>query len=121
MDWVSILVDGLWIAALAVMSSVSRQAYRRILPNAKVPMQFDLKGAPTWRAPRLVAVTFAPAIACAVWLILVTASQLAPVEPSEQAVLLGVRLFIAPVICLAHLWHMRRALNVLEAEGQLRS
>ena len=121
MDWLTLIVDGLWIGALAVMSSVSRLAYRRILPTAKVPIQLDLKGALTWRAPRLVAVTFAPVIACAVWLILVAASQLAPVEPSEKAILLGLRLFIAPVFCLAHLWQMRRALSVLGAEGQLRS
>lgn len=47
MDWLTLIVDGLWIASLAIMSSVSRQTFGRILPSAKVPMQFGLGGVPT--------------------------------------------------------------------------
>ena len=121
MDWLTLLVDGLWIAALAIMSSVSRQSLGRIRPSAKVPVQFDLGGAPTWRAPRLIAVTFTPIIACGVWLVLLTIGQTAPSGSSERTLLLGIRAVIAPVLCLIHLWHMRAALKVLEQEDQLGS
>jgi hypothetical protein len=121
MDWITLVVDGLWIAALAIMSSVSRQSFARILPSAKVPMQFGAGGAPIWRAPRLIAVGLTPIIACGVWLVLVTIGQTAPAGSSERTLMLGIRAFIAPVLCLIHLWHMRQALKVLQQEGQLGS
>jgi hypothetical protein len=37
MDWLTLIVDGLWIASLAIMSSVSRRTFGSILPAAKVP------------------------------------------------------------------------------------
>ena len=121
MDWLTLIVDGLWIASLAIMSSVSRQTFGRILPTAKVPMQFGLGGAPTWRTSPLMAVTVTPIIACGVWLLLLTLGQTAPEGASTRIIMLGTRLFIAPLLCLTHLWHMRQALKVLAAEGQLRS
>ena len=121
MDWLTLIVDGLWIASLAIMSSVSRQTFGRFLPTAKVPMQFGLKGIPTWRASPLMAVTVTPIIACGVWLLLLTLGQTAPEGSSTRIIMLGTRLFIAPLLCLVHLWHMRQALKVLAAEGQLRS
>jgi hypothetical protein len=121
MDWLTLLVDGLWIAALAIMSSVSRQSFVRIMPSAKVPMQFGIDGAPNWRASRLIAVGFTPIIACGVWLVLLTIGQTAPAGSSERTLMLGIRVFIAPVLCLIHLSHMRQALKVLAQEGQLGS
>ncbi len=122
MDWLTLIVDGLWIASLAIMSSVSRQTFGRILPSAKVPMAFiGLFGAPIWRASRLMAVTWTPIIACGAWLVLLTRGQTAPEGSSTRIIMLGMRLFIAPLVCLTHLWHMRRALKILAAEGQLRS
>ena len=97
------------------------QRLARILPSAKVPMQFGIGGAPTWRASRLIAVGLTPIIACGVWLILLTIGQTAPAGSSERTLMLGLRAFIAPVLCLIHLWHMRQALKVLEQEGQLGS
>jgi len=121
MDWLTLVVDGLWIAALAIMSSVSRQSFARILASAKVPMQFGIGGTPIWRGPRLIAVTLTPIIACGVWLVLLTIGQTAPAGSSERTLMLGIRAVIAPVLCLIHLWHMREALKVLEQEGQLGS
>lgn len=121
MDWLTIVVDGLWIAALAIMSGASRQAYGRMLPTAKAPMHFGLKGQPGWRAPRLLAVVLTPALATALWLILIGMGQSAPAGSSERIMMIGLRLFLAPVFALVHLWHMRQALKVLAAEGQLRS
>ena len=121
MDWLTLVVDGLWIAALAIMSSVSRQSFGRIQPSAKVPMQFGIGGTPIWRAPRMIAVTLTPIIACGIWLVLLTIGQTARAGSSERTLMLGIRAVIAPLLCLIHLWHMRQALKVLEAEGQLRS
>ena len=121
MDWLTLLVDGLWIAALAIMSSVSRQSFGRILASAKVPMQFGIGGVPIWRAPRLIAVGLTPIIACGVWLVLLTLGQTAATGSSERTLMLGIRAFIAPVLCLMHLWHMREALKILAQEGQLGS
>lgn len=121
MDWLTLIVDGLWIAALAIMSSVSRQTYERTLPTAKVPMPFGLKGLSRWRAKRLLAVSLTPAIACAVWLLMVIEGQTAPEGSTHRYIMLATRLTIAPLFCLIHLWHLRESLKVLAAEGQLRS
>ena len=121
MDWLTLVVDGLWIAALAIMSSVSRQSFGRIQPSAKVPMQFGIGGTPIWRAPRMIAVTLTPIMAWGFGWVLLTIGQTARAGSSERTLMLGIRAVIAPLLCLIHLWHMRQALKVLEAEGQLRS
>jgi hypothetical protein len=121
MDWLTLIVDGLWIAALAIMSSVSRQTYQRILPSAKVPIHFDFTGKPNRRAAPLLAVSLTPILACAIWLFMITLGQTAPAGSSQRTLMLATRLSIAPLFCLIHLWHMRQALKVLAAEGQLRS
>jgi hypothetical protein len=120
MDGMAVLIDGLWIAALAIMSSTSRQAYGRMRPTARVPMQFDHKGAPLWRASRLIGVSFTPALATVLWLGLLVAGQTAPEGSLRHLILLGARLFPAPIFALVHLWHLRQALKVLGAEGQLK-
>jgi hypothetical protein len=121
MDWLTLIVDGLWIAALAIMSSVSRQTFERTLPTAKVPMPFGLKGLTKWRINRLLAVSFTPTLACIVWLFMLSVGQGAPEGSSQRMMMLVLRLSIAPLFCLIHLWHMREALKLLTAEGQLRS
>ncbi len=106
---------------MAIMINASRKAYRRILPDAMVPMQFNFMGKPTWRAPRLTAVALAPAMTGVIWLILVFIFLSLPTGSFDRTFLLRVRLLFAPGICLGHLWHMGYALKILEQEGQLGS
>jgi hypothetical protein len=117
MDTLNLIVDGLWIAALAIMAGASRQAYARILPDTQVPMQFGFVGQPTWRAPRLLAVSITPTVAAILWLSLVAATGL---SDGDSLLTLGGKLALAPVLALIHLLHLRHALKVLGDEGQLR-
>ena len=50
-------------AAPAVMTLLSRRAMPRLAHRDRLPMQWDFDGRPTWHAPRLVALFFAPALA----------------------------------------------------------
>ncbi|MDG2521582.1 hypothetical protein P7B02_08510 [Caulobacter segnis] len=118
MDTLNLIVDGFWIAALAIMAGAARQAYARILPDTQVPMQFGFDGQPTWRAPKLFALAFQPAAATVVWLSMVAVGR----TGSDEAALmmLGMKALFAPLLALVNLWWLRKVIKILGDEGQLR-
>ena len=81
-------------------------------------MLWDSKRMVIWRAPRPIGLTLVVIIATIAG---IPRMYLAKVAPDfEQAVIwFGVRATLAPLIAVAHLGHLRRAIQTLGAEGRL--
>jgi type IV secretory pathway TrbD component len=117
----SIFGDVLWILALSIMASASRTAWARMAPETRVPMQFALNGAPTWRLKRNLALVLVPAVAFVVGIVLVLANREIVAQGGPNAVIIfGLRATVAALFAVLHLRWLRAALNVLEGEGALR-
>ena len=112
--------DALWIAALTIMAVASREAWRRMDPDTRVPMKFRADGAPLWRARRNTALLTLPATAFAFSLILMVASRNVGAMDQQALILFGVRATAAALFPLAHLRWLKAAMAVLEEEGALK-
>lgn len=120
MNWLGIFGDALWIIALSMMAGGSREAWRRMGPEARVPMQFSLSGKPTWRLKRNIALVSPPLFALALGLFLGAQSRSIPAGP-DMLVLFGVRATLAAVFTLVHMRWLSAAMAQLSEEGALRS
>lgn len=118
MDWMSLIVDGLWIAVLSIMAGASRQAWRLILPDAQVPIAFDKAGQPKARTNKAIALLALPVVGAVLWIVLMALGR--RFGPNEAMVSLGLRALFAPIFALVHLSQLRRAMKALDDEGQLR-
>ncbi len=115
----SIIGDAFWILCLALMSSLSWNAWKRIAPDTRVPVVW--KGeAVSARAHRLPALWLVPALAFAVGAWLKFESRAPGIVLDEALIALGVRLTLAPLVAVLHMNQVRRALLTLDAEGQLK-
>ena len=115
------LGDALWIVALAIMAGASREAWKRMDADTRVPLAFRRDGSPGLRARRGVALTALPAIAFAVSMLLVVRNRNLAVTADEALILFGVRATLAALFALAHLRWLKAAMAQLQAEGALRS
>ena len=108
----------LWVIALGIMAKASHTAFQKIPKGVPVPMLWDSKRIVVWRAPRTVGLTLLVAIATVAGIPLMYLAKVAP--DFDQAVIwFGVRATLAPLIAVAHLGHLRRAIQTLGAEGRL--
>jgi hypothetical protein len=112
--------DALWIAALTIMAAASREAWRRMDPDTRVPMKFTPEGAPLWRAKRNAALLTLPLTAFAFSLVLVVINRNAGATGDQALILFGVRATAAALFALAHLRWLKAAMTVLEEEGALK-
>ena len=119
MNYLGVIGDVLWILALSIMAGASRMSWGKIGKDVKVPMLWSPSGATLWRAPRGFALVFLPAFAflLSLWLMLGSRRSMA----LELAIiLLGVRATLAAIFAVVHLTQIRRALNQLVEEGQIK-
>jgi hypothetical protein len=115
----SIAGDVFWILALAVMSSLSWGAWKRIGPGTPAPVAW--KGdVVAIRAHRLPALWLVPALAFAAGAWLKFESRAPGLGLDGALIVLGVRVTLAPLVAVLHLGQVRRALRTLEAEGELK-
>jgi hypothetical protein len=108
----------LWVIALGIMSSASRAAFKQIPKGVPVPMLWDNKRVVVWRAPRTLGLILTPTIAFFAGIPLLYLAKVAP-DFEQQVIWFGVRATLAPLIAIAHLGHLRRAIQTLGAEGRL--
>ena len=113
MSFLSIAADVLWIIALAIMAGGARAAWRRMVPQTKVPMQGD------WRLPRDVALILPVAIAFVLGMALLWGHRSAP-DLTYSVILFGLRATMAAVVAMLHLQWLKGALTRLDAEGALK-
>ena len=115
----SIVGDAFWILILAVMCSLSWNAWKKIPAGTKVPVAW--KGAVVaTRVDRFSALWVVPILAFAASAWLKFQSRAPGLELDGALITLGVRLTLAPLAAVLHLSQVRRALATLDAEGQLK-
>ncbi|MEI9891592.1 MAG: hypothetical protein WDN45_14855 [Caulobacteraceae bacterium] len=118
LDWTSTaLADGVWAAALVVMTFCSVRAWRRMDAEAWAPLQWGRDGRPVMRAQRDLAVAFTPLVAVAGGLLFAAGARLG--DPSETG-WAALRLTAPVLLAVTHRTHMKSALKTLKAEGALR-
>ena len=119
MDWLHVIGDGLWIAALSIVFSASMGAWKRIPAGAKVPMQWNRAGAVSLRAPKPVALLALPFAAFFLGVMLLVANRNAGASGSNALILFGVRATIPAIVAIMHLRWLQAALKTLEEEGSI--
>lgn len=90
-------------AAFAAMLAISGVAYLLLPRGARVPMQWDLAGKPTWTAPKLIAVLFSPILS--LFVLLGTSFASASNPQKVEAILV----LIAGVFLVVHVLHLALA------------
>lgn len=116
----SILGDAFWIVAMAMIASATRNIWKALPADARLPMQWGLNRKPTWRARKPLALGLTLGIALVFGLILSAAARDPALAPDERLVLFLVRAATAPLFVLVHLLWLRAAVRVLDAEGALK-
>ena len=118
MGVLAVLGDILWLLSLSIMGGASRMAWGKVR-DVLVPMVWSPSGTTLWRAPRAVALASLPTLAflLSMWL-LVEGQRPQPTEWS--IILLCVRAILAAIFAVVHLTQVRRALNQLAEEGQIK-
>jgi hypothetical protein len=106
--------DALWVVALSIMFSTSRQAWRRIPPGVKPP----LMGV---RLPRMLVVWALPGAAFLLSLWFALQARTWRGDADLAFILFGVRAVLASLLALLHLRWLSAAMTTLEREGQLKS
>ena len=118
MNILGIIGDVLWLLALSIMGGASRMAWGKVR-DVLVPMVWAPSGKTLWRAPRAVALASVPIFAFLLSLWLLVESR-RPQEANWAIILLCVRAILAAIFAVVHLTQVRRALNQLAEEGQIK-
>lgn len=118
MNILGVIGDVLWLLALSIMGGASRMAWGKV-KDVLVPVLWSPSGTTLWRAPRAVALASLPTAAFLLSLWLLVESR-RPLELNVGIILLCVRAILAAIFAVAHLTQVRRALNQLAAEGQIK-
>ena len=113
------IADAIWIVALSIIASASRQAGRKMAPETRVPIQVRAGGKAARRAPRNLALAGPPVAATVIGVVLLVAARQAE-SADAQLILFGVRLFTASVLPLAHMLWLTAAMRTLAEEGSLK-
>jgi hypothetical protein len=116
----AVIGDVLWILALSIMAGASRMAWGKIGSNLKVPLLWSPSGATLWRAPRGLALVLLPTFAFLVSVYLLWGSRQVAGDLAVALIMLGLRATLAAILAVVHLTQVRRALNQLAAEGQIK-
>ena len=107
------------ILALAIIASVSFNAWQRIAPDALVPVNFKRDGEPGIRMKKHFALLLMPAVATV--LLMMLSAQPRGMTGNGSGMLLTLQVLVAVGFVAAHIVHVKNALEVLEREGKLRS
>jgi len=107
------LGDALWVIALSIMFSASRQAWRRIPAEVKPPLMGVRlpRGLTVWALP-------GAAFLLSLWFALQARSWRG--DADLAFILFGVRAVAAALLALLHLRWLGAAMATLEREGQLK-
>lgn len=108
----TVLIVAIVIALVIIGLSVWANA--RFSDQARLPMQWSLSGAVNWTAPRVLALSFTPALMIGILSVIVYAAMTGRLSPVHQDRLIRdlVLLGVISVGChLFHLWMIGRALR----------
>ena len=118
MNFWGVIGDVLWLLGLSIMAGASRMAWGKVA-DVLVPVIWSPSGKTLWRAPRAVALASLPTLAFLLSLWLLVESR-RPQETQWAIILLCLRALLAAIFAVVHLAQVRRALNQLAEEGQIK-
>ena len=102
--------DALWVIALSIMFTASRQAWRSLAPAGSRGARLR-QGLAVWALP-------AGAFAFSLWLAL--EARVRPADGDEAFILFGVRAVAASLLALAQLRWLRSVLKAFDGDGALK-
>ena len=108
------IADIAFVAALLVMAGCSAYFSPRIT-TARVPMQWDFHGQPTWYAPRLIGLWGPLVFALAVRLLIAALEHFVPNHVHH--VTLGIIGF-SVILAAVHAWHLRAVTRWAARQGR---
>lgn len=94
------------IAALSLIALSSR-ANTRFRREARLPMQWSFSGGVNWTAPRVLALSFTPALATCILTTAAAAMLVSEPRPGQEGLGPPVLMFMAFGFLAAHLLHLR--------------
>jgi hypothetical protein len=115
----SLFGDIFWIGALAVMSGCSRWAWRKIAPDARVPIHWSADGQPALRVGKALGLIGLVAIAFVIGAYMKVQSLSPRLGTDTLIIVFLVRLSAAPLFAVIHLMQVRRAMLTLAQEGKV--
>jgi hypothetical protein len=117
-----VIGDGLSIISLALISSMSLTAWKRIPKGVKVPMQWSNQGVVTWRANKLLALLFTPVMATVILFVptLLGATR-GSTDLQQIIVVFAVRSMMAAGAVIIFLHYLKHMYQTLQDEGSLSS
>jgi hypothetical protein len=115
-----VLGDGLSIASLSMIASMSLTAWKRIPKDVKVPMQWSKEGVPTWRTSKLIGLLFTPIMAT-VLLFVPTVMGATRGQTDLQAIIVvfAIRAVAAAAFVFIFMHFLRQVYQTLADEGSL--
>lgn len=111
----SIAGDVFWIVALALMASFTLAVWKRLGPDARVPVLWR-RDEVLMRAPRAVALLAIPVGASLIGAWLKIESRAPHLDLTGALVVLGVRVTLAPLFALLQVGRLQKALALLDGE-----
>ena len=115
-----VIGDGLSIASLSMIASMSLTAWKRIPRGVKVPMQWNAKGDPTWRANKIIGLLFTPVMAT-ILLFVPTVMGATRGQTDLQAIIVvfAIRSIAAAAFVFIFMHFLRQVYQTLQDEGSL--
>ena len=115
-----VIGDGLSIASLSMIASMSLTAWKRIPKGVKVPMQWNTKGEPTWRAGKLFGLLFTPVMAM-ILLFVPTLLGTTRGQTDLQAIIVvfAIRSVAGAAFVFIFMHFLRQVYQTLQDEGSL--
>lgn len=94
------------LAAAGAMIALSLRADRRFRAIDRLPMQWTLTGAVSWRAPRGVALAFTPVLGTAVIMVIGAMALWVPPRAGQEGLVIPVLMAIAAGFVAVHALHI---------------
>lgn len=89
-----------------VLSGLSIRANARFRHEQRLPMQWSLSGSVNWSAPRLLALSFTPALAISALALFVAGATTLPPRPGQEGMVMPALLGLGSAFLAAHLFHI---------------
>lgn len=94
------------VALASIMIGLSVRANSRFRAEERLPMQWSITGSVNWTAPRVVALSFTPALAIGALILFVIGSMTMQPRPGQEGAVVPALLGLGGCFIAAHLFHL---------------
>lgn len=100
------IVPVIAVAFAAIMIGLSVRANSRFRDDERLPMQWSISGSVNWTAPRIIALSFTPALAIGVLIFFVIGSVTMQPRPGQEGAAIPTLLGLGGCFIAAHVFHL---------------